>query len=81
MDELSCTFKVFRFSVEVAARSLIKKGKKARLKSFALRCGTVEISDLKESLKIIVDTFCSYERIYFLLLQGLLAFLVQSLLC
>ena len=46
--DLSRTFKVFHFSVEIAARGLITKGNKARLKSFALRCGDVGSSDLKK---------------------------------
>ena len=46
--DLSRSFKVFQFSVEVAARGLITKQNKARLKSFALRSSNVGSSDLKK---------------------------------
>ena len=39
--DLSRNFKVFNFSVEIAARGMVSKQNKARLKSFALRCSDV----------------------------------------
>ena len=48
--DMSREFRVFSFSVEVAARGLITKQNKARLKSFALRCSNVSSRELKKFL-------------------------------
>ena len=45
--DLSRDYKVFHFSVEVAARGMISKPNKARLKSFALRCSDVGSRETK----------------------------------
>ena len=46
--DISRSYRVFHFSVEVAARGLITKQNKARLKSFALKCSDVGSGDLKK---------------------------------
>ena len=46
--DLSRSYKVFNFSVEVATRGLITKYNKARLKSLALRCCDVGNGDIKK---------------------------------
>ena len=48
--DLSRSFKVFNFSVEIGARGMISKGNKARLKSFALRCSDVGSTEIKKFL-------------------------------
>ena len=48
VSDLSRNFKVFHFSVEVGARGMISKANKARLKSFALRCGDVGSTETKK---------------------------------
>ena len=48
--DMSREYRVFNFSVEVAARGLITKQNKARLKSFALRCSNVSSRELKTFL-------------------------------
>ena len=46
--DLSRSFKVFNFSVEVAARGMVSKPNKARLKSFALRCSDVGSVEMRK---------------------------------
>ena len=48
--DMSRNYKVFHFSVEVAARGFISKQNKARLKSFALKCSDVGSKDLVKFL-------------------------------
>ena len=45
--DLSRSFKVFQYSVEIGARGFISKQNKARLKSFALNCCDASSADLK----------------------------------
>ena len=52
--DMSRNFRVYSFSVEVAARGLITKQNKARLKSFALKCSDVSSRELGKFL-----SYCS----------------------
>ena len=52
--DLSRSFKVFHYSVEIAARGFISKQNKARLKSFALNCCDVRSADVKKFI-----SYCS----------------------
>ena len=45
--DLSNSYKVFHYSVEIAARGFISKQNKARLKSFSLNCCDASSADLK----------------------------------
>ena len=48
MADLSHRYKVFGFSVEIAARGLITKQNKSRLKSFSLRCADIGSVDARK---------------------------------